>query len=181
MQTGGVLFLDLSRAGTGWAYSFDLDTLIASQPESGVWILQGDKWSFGRTWASLDNSLAAALKLYQPRKVGIEAPLPARAQTTPESGRLALGLTATAEQTCYRFSVEPTLVKCEVARHKVIGRAYAAEDEKRRGLDVKSAIVAPWIRQRGWKISDHNSADACVGLAYMLGWSARRPSVRRAA
>jgi hypothetical protein len=181
MRTGGVLFLDLSRAGTGWSYSFDLDSLLAAQPDSGVWILQGDRWSFGRTWASLDNSLGAALKLYRPRKVGIEAPLPPRAQTTEETGRLALGLTATAEQTCYRFNVEPSIIKCETARSRVIGRAHASDEEKKRGLTVKTAVVAPWIRSMGWRISDHNACDAAVGLAWMVGYSAKKTPARRAA
>lgn len=165
----GVLFLDLSRAGTGFAFGEDL----SRQPETGVWILAGDQYAFGRTWASLDNQLAGLLKLLKPSKIGIEAPLPPRFQTTPESGRLAFGLTATAEQTAYRFSIECVLVKSETARSKVTGRAYLNEDEKRAGLTVKSGIVAPWVKSMGWDIADHNARDAAVGLAYMLGYRSR--------
>lgn len=173
---GGILFLDLSRAGTGWSYGVDL----ARQPTTGVWILPGDEFSFGRTWAALDNELACAIKLLRPAKIGIEAPLPARWQTTPESGRLALGLTATAEQTCYRFSIDPLVVRVDTARSKVCGRAHLNDDERRAKLTVKEGIVAPWIRSMGWEIHDHNSADATVGLAFMLGHR-YRPSRRAAA
>lgn len=177
MGQGGVLFLDLSRAGTGWCYGVSL----AEHPETGVWILGGDQWSFGRTWACLDNELAKALKQYRPAKVGIEAPLPAKWQSTVESGRLGLGLTATAEQTCYRFNIEPVLVKCDNARTKVIGRARVSDEEKRAGMNVKSAVVEPWVRSMGWRIPDNNARDAAVGFAYMLGYSHRRQALRRAA
>jgi hypothetical protein len=174
-QRGGILFLDLSRAGTGWAYGD-----IHAPPRTGVWRLPGDETSFGRTWAALDNELAAFLKLIRPLKVGIEAPLPPRYQTTPESGRLAFGLTATAEQTCYRFEIECVLVRADTARSKVIGRAHLSDDERRAKRTVKEAIVAPWVRQIGWEVADHNAADACVGLAYLLGYRAK-PGRRLAA
>lgn len=172
---GGVLFLDLSTS-TGWSFAASL----AEKPAGGVWLLQGDEFSYGRIWASLDNQLAAAINLLRPARIGIEAPLPARFQTTPHSGRLALGLTATAEQTCYRFSIQPELVKVETARSKVIGRAHMTDQERRDRLDVKRAVVAPWIVAMGWDITEHNRADATVGLAYMLGYRAR-PTKSKAA
>jgi hypothetical protein len=172
----GAVFLDLSRAGTGFAYGDSLDR----PPVTGVWKLPGDEYEHGRTWAALDNELGTLLKLVRPLLVGIEAPLPPRFQTTPESGRLAFGLTATAEQTCYRFSIECRLVKSETARSKVIGRAHLDEHEKRARETVKTAIVAPWVRSMGWDIPNHNAADAAVGWAFLIGHRYVKPKKRAA-
>lgn len=177
---GGILFLDLARNATGWAYGTDLSV----QPDSGVWLLPGDEYSRGRTWAALDNQLAAAIKLLRPVRLGYEAPIPAgnlQGKTTAETMRLQLGLAATVEQTAYRFKLPIDSVASSTARAVVIGRARLNDDEKRERLDVKSAIVAPWVTSMGWRIRDHNSADASVGLAYMFGHRASRPSRKKAA
>ena len=165
---GGCLFLDLSRNATGFAYGIDLSV----QPDSGVWLLPGDEYSRGRTWASLDNQLAAAIKVLRPLRLGYEAPIPAgnlQGKTTAETMRLQLGLAATVEQTAYRFKLPIDSVASSTARAVVLGRARLNDDEKRERLDVKTAIVAPWIASMGWNIKSHDARDACVGLAYLLG------------
>lgn len=177
---GGCLFLDLSRAATGWSYGVDL----SCQPDSGVWLLPGDEYSRGRTFAALDNQLAAAIKILRPLRIGYEAPIPAgnlQGKTTAETMRLQLGLAATVEQTAYRFKLPIDSVASSTARAVVIGRARLNDDEKRDRLDVKSAIVAPWIASMGWNIRSHDAADAAVGLAYLLGHRFSRPSKRKAA
>jgi hypothetical protein len=177
---GGVIFLDLARAATGWAYGVDL----SCQPDSGVWLLPGDEYSRGRTYAALDNQLAALIKLVRPSRIGYEAPIPAgnlQGKTTAETMRLQLGCAATVEQTAYRFKLPIDSVASSTVRSVVIGRAYMNEEEKRAGLDVKSALVAPWITSMGWTIRDHNARDSVVGLAYILGHRASRPSRRKAA
>ena len=165
---GGILFLDLARNATGWAYGTDLSV----QPDSGVWLLPGDEYSRGRTWAALDNQLAAAIKLLRPVRLGYEAPIPAgnlQGKTTAETMRLQLGLAATVEQTAYRFKLPIDSVASSTVRSVVIGRAYMNQEENRAGLNVKSAIVAPWVTSMGWTIRDHNASDAAAGLAYLLG------------
>lgn len=165
---GGCLFLDLSRAATGWSYGVDL----SCQPDSGVWLLPGDEYSRGRTFAALDNQLAAAIKILRPSRIGYEAPIPAgnlQGKTTAETMRLQLGLAATVEQTAYRFKLPIDNVASSTVRSVVCGRAYMNQEENRAGLNVKSAIVAPWVTSMGWTIRDHNSADAAAGLAYLLG------------
>lgn len=177
---GGVLFMDLSRKGSGWAYSVDL----SCQPDSGVWLLPGDEYSRGRTFAALDNVLASAIKVLRPSRLGYEAPIPAgnlQGKTTAETMRLQLGLAATVEQTAYRFKLPIDAVASSTARVVVIGRSRLNDDEKRERLDVKAAIVAPWVASMGWWIRSHDAADAVVGLAYLLGHRASRPLRKRAA
>lgn len=177
---GGALFLDLARAASGWAYGIDLSV----QPDSGVWLLPGDQYSRGRTWAALDNALASAIKILKPARLGYEAPIPAghmMGATTAETMRLQLGLAATVEQTAYRFGLPIDAVPSSTARAVVIGRARLNDDERRSRLDVKAAIVAPWIESMGWTIRSHDAADAAVGLAYILGYRHSRSGRKKAA
>jgi hypothetical protein len=50
-------------------------------------------------------------------------------------------------------------------------------------IEVKEAIVKPWIEAQSWSIADHKARDAAVGWAFEMGIRADRPKplrVRRA-
>lgn len=173
MEPGGVLFLDLARAATGWAYGHDL----SRQPEAGAWELPGDSTPEGRgmTFASLANELIVFIRDVRPSRIGHESPLIAGAQTHAAVARLQIGAAGTIEQVCYRKGIVPEEWESGQLRREVIGRSRRTKLERSMGIDVKEAIVRPWIERRmGWKIGDHNARDAAVGLAYMLGHRCRR-------
>ena len=168
MQPGGVLFLDLARAATGWAYGHDL----SAHPVAGAWELPGESTSMGRgmSFASLGNELTRFILNYRPARVGHEAPLVASAQSHAMSARLQIGCAALVEEVCYRQEIEPEEYSVSHLRAEVIGRSRRTKLEIAAAIEVKDAIVAPWVRRMGWVIGDHNARDAAVGLAYMLGY-----------
>ncbi|MEJ0017511.1 MAG: hypothetical protein WDN25_13290 [Acetobacteraceae bacterium] len=163
VRPGGVLFLDLSRT-VGWAYGADPE----AEPLWGVWRLPAG-FELGRVFASYENELLRAFEEYGPAKVGMEAPLPASQQTDAFTAELQIGLAAITECACYRWDKPLMRRSSQTIRSAVIGRAHRTDAERQARIDVKKAIVEPWVAARGWRITDHNSRDAAVGLAYELG------------
>lgn len=151
---GGILTLDLARV-TGWAYG----PAGAPRPQTfGAWDLGPATIGHGVVLAGLADHLGDAFKLMRPSLVVMEAPLPPQAQTSANTARLLLGYCAVVELLCYRWDLDVREAKAQDVRRAIIGRAN--------GLD-KKAIVA-WCRNRGYQITDHNTADAVVLWHYAV-------------
>lgn len=175
IERGGVFWIDAATK-VGWAYG--MPTWDA--PEWGVWQLP-DGPDLGRKLVAFDNALCDAFDKYRPSLFGIEAPLPAGGQTNAHTARMLIGMAAVAEVCAYRWEVRYVERSSTTVRAAVIGRSRRSDEDKAAGLDVKDAIVAPWIKAQGWKISDHNARDAAVGWAYEIGMRAGAPRVTKAA
>ena len=171
---GGILFLDLSKSGTGWAAGSDLTRC----PAWGVWKFSG---LLGPVFGGLENELADAIAEMKPRLVGMEAPLAANQQTDAHSAEILIGLAAIAEATCWRWDVPLTRHSSGTLRSQVCGRAHRTDEERHAKQNVKDLIVKPWVESMGWDIPDHNARDACVGLAYLLGYRFPRAGKKVAA
>jgi len=140
------------------------------EPFWGVWKLPGHI-SRGVAGMALENELESCMETWRPSMLGYEAPLPPNLQTNAESARILIGLAMAAEISAARFEIPVISRSSQVYRTAVIGRSHLTDEEKaaRPRMTVKSAIVAPWIRAHGWQITEHDAADAVVGLCYELG------------
>ena len=178
MRTGGVLFLDLSQS-VGFVYGHEADNSV---PIWGVRKLPSEG-GYGHIFNSLMNTLEDLLDEHQPARVGIEDIISQRHNST-YTARLTTGLHAVADLVLYQRKISPERISVDRIRTAVIGRCRltALERAVRPKLTVKSQIVEPWIEVHGWsEIADHNSRDAAVGLAYILGHRAAKSERKRAA
>jgi hypothetical protein len=167
-RPGGVLWLDLGGA-FGWAYGHAGET-----PLAGVYDLPSLTTGIGRRCGAFENALLELLGQFRPTFVGIEAHMPAKHQKSEAAAVSAIGLYAVASVACWRNDVRSETRAVDTVRSSVIGRCRLTEQERAAKLDVKDAIVRPWIDHMGWKIHDHNARDAAVGWAYDTGIRARK-------
>jgi len=144
---GGILTLDLARV-TGWAYG-----PAGARPQMfGAWDLGPATIGHGVVLAGLADHLGDAFKVHRPSLVVMEAPMPPQAQTSANTARLLLGYCAVVELLCYRWDLQVREAKAQEVRKAVIGRANG----------LKKGDILGWCRGRGYRITDHNAADAVV-------------------
>jgi hypothetical protein len=145
-----ILALDISSK-TGWCVG-----VPGAVPVTGVWMLPRYVLDEGRCLAALGNELADAIFLHQPVEVWMEAPLPAGAQTHAASASQQLELAGIVKETCYRWERPLRPVHSGTVRKSVLGR----------GNKVSKDDVVAWCVGQGWKVADHNSADAAMVWAH---------------
>lgn len=169
-----MLFLDIALR-TGWAYGTLAN--LEHGPEWGVWLLPSVP-NLGKRMVALDNVLADAIWEFQPCIVGIEAPLPPGSIGSVATAQLLICLAGMAEATTYRWERDFHSYPSSTLRAQVCGRSRLNDAEKDDRLDVKKAIVAPWLQRMGWNIPENNAADAAVGWAYEMNIRHTMPKVR---
>ena len=160
-----VLALDLSLR-CGWALGHPHE-----KPLWGVWELgDPDRYGDGRRFSCLAASLEDAIAVHNPDEVIYESPI-SRKQT---SARLLICLGGMVELVCYEKGVPYTEEHVATVRKAVIGRGgFRATDDATASQQAKAAVGA-WCHSRGWRVTDHNSADALVLLRYRHGLSLGR-------
>lgn len=174
IEKGGVLFLDLSLR-TGWCYGTLAN--LEHGPEWGVWLLPSVS-HLGKRLVALENELADAIFELQPCIVGIEAPLAAGAIGSAATAELLICLAGAAESVTTRWERDFKRYGVNTLRAEVCGRSRLNDAEKDDRLNVKDAIVAPWLKRMGWNIPENNAADAAVGWAYTMGCRHTMPKPR---
>jgi hypothetical protein len=178
VEAGGVLFLDISTR-TGFCYGTLAN--VEAGPVWGVWQLpSGVSVTLGARLAAFENELADAIFEYQPAVVGIEAPMAAGAVGSAHTAELLICLSGVAEAVTWRWAREFRRRSAQTLRAQVCGRCRVTEAESDDRIDVKEAIVKPWVVARGWDITDNNARDAAVGWAFEMGIRADRPKTRKA-
>jgi Holliday junction resolvasome RuvABC endonuclease subunit len=149
---GGLLALDLSSQ-VGWAYGRP-----GQRPVNGTWVLPWIGGS-GAKFASFENELAAAVELYDPAHLVVEAPLPLPAQNNADVAKQQLGLRAFVLAEGYRSSIPVHEVDAYTVRKDILGTGRFAKGT------VKREVIA-WCRRQGIDVPDDNAADACVLWTY---------------
>lgn len=153
---GGVLALDLSSR-VGWAYGA-IDTAV---PAFGVWALPRIGGE-GARFAAFENELAEAMEDLQPGRIVLEAPMSLRALcgvSTLHVVAQQLTLRGIAYAEAWRASVPISEISSDMVRFAMLGQSRFAKGT------VKREVVA-YCRARGWRVPDHNAADACLVWAW---------------
>lgn len=164
MNQGGILWLDLSH-DCGWAYG----TRDAAMPLTGVWPFNRHL-GVGPVLATFESeALVPAIKHHRPSLIGIEAALPPKVQSSTHSAELLIGMAGVTAKICHQAGIRFVRRSVSQVRAQVIGRAARTNAEIAAGIDVKSAIVLPWIAAQGWGPMNHNAADAAVGWSFEVG------------
>lgn len=164
MDQGGILWLDLSH-DCGWAYGLR----DAAMPLTGVWPFNRHL-DVGPVLAAFESmGLVLAIKRYRPSLVGIEAALPPKVQSSTHSAELLIGMAGVTAKVCHQVGIRFVRRSVSQVRAQVIGRCQRTNAEIASGIDVKTAIVLPWIAAQGWPPMNHNSADAAVGWSFEAG------------
>lgn len=166
-RRGGILWLDLG-GGFGFAYGHPGDVPLAGHYE----LPPMD--DFARRCGYFENALIDLLASYQPSMVGVEAYMAAKRQKSEAAALSALSLYTLTATACWRASIRCLPRAAATVRTQVIGRCHMTDEERAAGLDVKDAIVRPWVEAQGWNIPNHNARDAAVGWAYDTGIRARK-------
>jgi Holliday junction resolvasome RuvABC endonuclease subunit len=154
---GGILCLDLSST-VGAAYGHKGD----ARPWSTSWRLAKGS-QLGPRFVGFENELIRALDDFRPRRVVMEAPLPAAQQASTFVARQQFGLAAYCEGVCCRADVDCREMPANVVRKAVLGRVPTG------GADRIKAEIMAWCRAQGWNPCDHNCGDALVLWCYATG------------
>lgn len=156
----GILTLDLSFSGTGWALMRSPEVA----PLSGVWPLKVGTNSDAEVFHKLRNQLHDLISLEKPKLVAYEAPRPpvmaksgAAAFTTFDTFFKLIGLCAVTEEVAHSLGVAK-ITKCNVmtVRKHFCGSGHAKKDK-----------VMQTCRDLGWRFVDDNAADALAILHYL--------------
>lgn len=156
MMDGPILALDLAST-VGWAAGHVGDLA----PSFGTWHLP-HMGGEGARYAAFENELAAAMDLLAPSHLVLEAPLPLWAQTTMRVTCQQLTLRGIAYAEGWRASCPVSEVSNEIVRSAILGRARYPKGT------VKHEVVR-YCRGRGFKVPDHNAADACLVWLWHTG------------
>lgn len=155
----GILTLDLSFSGTGWALMRSPD----AAPLSGVWALKAGLNSDAEVFHKLRCQLHDLISLEKPRLVAYEAPRPpsmaksgAAAHTTFNTFFKLIGLCAIAEEVSHAMGVAKiTRTNVMTVRKHFCGSGHAKKDK-----------VMATCRSLKWRFVDDNAADALALLHY---------------
>lgn len=157
---GPVLALDLARR-SGWAVAEP-----GSRPAFGTVDLRGGVE--GEVYAALSNWLADARAVHGFQTIVIEAPLDGRQQKSAAAARLLLGLCAVVHLYAWDHDLAIFEEHVQTTRKAVLGRgtfaAGTAKDEVLRALQA-----------RGYRVTDHNAADALVLWLHAEAVALKRP------
>lgn len=145
-------------------------------PKWGVWrIYIAD--GFGRAFGSFENKFLDFIDEHQPARIAVERPIPQR-NNNVITAELTYGLHAIVALHCYHREIRLTRPSVGTIRAKVCGRAKRTDLERAAKIDVKDAIVLPWINSMGWsEINSPDARDAAAGWAYECGYKAQRLKV----
>lgn len=152
IPAGGILALDLSSY-VGWAYGLT----DSATPEFGVWRLPHIGGE-GAKYATFENELAAFMLIRQPGSLVLEASLSLQALagvSTIAVARQQLTLRGIAYSEAYRAAIPISEVSSDIVRLAVLGTSRFPKKQ------VKYEVVR-YCREQGWRVPDHNSADACL-------------------
>ena len=165
-KPGGILSLDLSMSSTGWSVGD-----FGERPVFGHWEL-GRMSDQGSAYAVLEDRIDDAIKIYRPRLVAYEAPLPTHrkidkqnphaTRQTNDIAIMLIRLGGVVELICARHEIAYYHQNCTEARRKVLGRVPTGKSEQ-----VKAEIMA-WARRRGWQIKNDDEADSLLLLQYAV-------------
>lgn len=155
MVMGSILTLDLSGV-VGWAFGPISSDEVT--PLCGAWVLP-KVGGLGAKMAAFENELMMAIDFHQPTHIVMEAPLPAKGQASTMVALQQFGLAAMTECVGYRFDIQVQQVAASTVRKDVIGTGRFTTGT------AKAAVMA-YCQSQGWKVPDHNAADACITLKY---------------
>lgn len=152
----GILFLDLSFSGTGWA----LLRSPSEKPVSGVWPLKSGLNSNAEVFHKLRSNLRDLIGMERPVLLGFEAPRPPTGRdgkTTMATIYKLIGLCAVAEEVAHAHGVQK-IQSCHVQtiRKHFCGSGFAKKDK-----------VMQTCRDLGWSFIDDNAADALAGVHFL--------------
>ena len=156
MKPGGIFALDLSGT-VGWCFGHPGDLV----PLFGTWHLSESRL-LGPRYVSYENELIAALRLFKPKLVVMEAPLPSKSQGSTNVARQQFGLAAYTEGECWRNQTRLTEQAASSVRKGVLGRGTFSVGT------AKSHVIA-YCKAQGWAVPDDNAADACLLWAFACG------------
>ncbi len=161
---GGILALDLSLSSTGYSYG-----AWGERPIFGHWKI-GSLSHPGEAYAVLEDYCDDAIKVFRPRALVYEAPLPTHRQidksnpnatrSTNEIAITLIRLGGIVELIAVRHGLKYYHQSCTEARRHVLGKAPTGKSEQ-----VKP-IIMDWARRRNWAVTCDDEADALVLLAY---------------
>lgn len=149
---GGILTFDLSSR-IGWAYGHS-DARIPEFGEIELPKYGGE----GARFLAAQNAMGDLMTEFEPLHVCCEAPIPLPAMNNRDVAFQQLGLRAIARVLAYIGSAgwhERDVFKI---REEATGTG-------RLGPDVKD-IVVRWCWRKGWEVTTHNMADACLVWNY---------------
>lgn len=169
MRGGGILALDLSKSGTGWAYGHP--AVLRSRSAIELAIAHGDRAvplsgskpmgtaadSMGRVFCAFSDWLADSITTFSPGVLVFEAPLPGGRQSSINAGRLLIGLASVAELIAERRGLRVYEVAVSTVRKHFCGDGRATKDD-----------VMAECRRRAWEPVDHNAGDALAALDYSI-------------
>lgn len=170
MRGGGILALDLSKAGTGWAYGHPavmrsqtaIEVAISGEratPLSGTQRMGTAADSIGSVLCRFDDWLADSITTFSPTVLVMEAPL----IRSDRSARLLISLAASVDRIGERRGLRTFEVASSTVRKHFCGHGNADKD-----------VVTAECRRRGWEPVDHNAADALALLDYAVACLAPR-------
>lgn len=151
MRTGGVLALDLAT-DTGWCYGHPGQN---EPPEFGTWHLNRLEGE-GAKYASLRNELKRFLFERQPAHVIMEATLRLAAMNNEYAASQQYTLRGIVVEETWRKSIPRSAIDCRTVRREVMGIAHLSSKDKPR------VVVAFCRKILGYRVLDHNAADACL-------------------
>lgn len=158
----GILALDISKTGTGWAW-WKPGT---EKPVVGKWVLGSEYTSDGQTCAKLHQELAAHYLVMPFDRMFSEKPL-TETQRDGNSGQhtdILNKLSAHAESFAYSYSIPLQLIAIRSWRSPFIG----PQKRETKGPTLKKLTMAR-CRQLGFQPRDDNEGDALGILTYVIG------------
>lgn len=162
----GVLALDLSTRGCGWAVAHR-DALVSAPliqmpcPVHGVWKLRVEGWpldAHGKVYARLERKMLEQITMDDVTAIVMEAPLPAGASMGPNAARLQLGLAAVVDLIAEREGLNVWEIHNATLKKFATGSGNA---DKAMMLDAAAQKWRP-------APTDHNAADALHLLDFAL-------------
>jgi Holliday junction resolvasome RuvABC endonuclease subunit len=154
---GGVLALDLGST-IGWAYG----QLEWVEPWTGH-ITTPMIGGQGARFQVLDTELIKMIEKWRPAKIAMESPLPPQSQSDTNAALILYGMRAIVVLLAHGFSIPISSISADLARNDLMGFSRIPGGKK--GA-IKDAVMA-WVKQRkGWKVWNHNAADAAMIWAW---------------
>jgi Holliday junction resolvasome RuvABC endonuclease subunit len=147
-----VLSLDLATV-VGWCYGH----LQSRSPAFGTWRLP-HVGGEGAKYAAFENELVAAMDRWKPSKLLVEATLPLMALAHGSTHRVAaqqFTLRGFVYTEGYRASIPVFEKDARSVRQDILGQGQFPKDQVKRE-------VFKWCRNHGWRVPDHNAADAAL-------------------
>jgi Holliday junction resolvasome RuvABC endonuclease subunit len=149
-----LMALDISISGTGCCIGDDAGPRFMSTFDCRkAWDARNQP---GGRYVRYQDWLADQITVHEPRALLFEAPLPPQAFNSVDTARQLLGLVALTEAMAHRREIQIVgEVNSQAVRKFFCGTGRAKKED----------VIAECVH-RGWKIADHNQADAAAVFAY---------------